>query len=189
MEIQRRAAVAYSTALPLKSPFFNTHAISHKTKAMIGTSILLSQATYASQTWPSLNKSTTKTFARATLRIYKVIHGKQSSLKPPSEIRIAADIGMLLPQDFLKQQRLLYYRRAMEHAPAILFALLQAESTLTTSYTAMLTKDIKWMRNNFPQKISEQQLSSDSAKAVLQIANIDPKQWRKFVKQAVTIVK
>ena len=143
---------------------------------MIGTAILLSQATYASQTWPKLNKSTTKTFSRAIGRIYKIIHGKQTSVRPPSELRIAADIGLLLPNDLLKQQRLLYYRRAIEHAPAALFALLQAESGLSTSYSAMLKDDIKWMRKNLSQKITDEQLSTDPATAVSQIVNFEPKQ-------------
>ena len=184
MEIQRRAAVAYSTALPLKAPFFNKQAITHKAKAMIGTAILLSQATYASQTWPKLNKSTEKTFSKAILRIYKIIHGKQTTIRPLTETRIAADIGMLLPSEYLKQQRLLYFRRALEHAPAALFALLQAEAVLSTSYRAMLNEDIRWLRRNLPPKITGEQLSQDTATAVSQIVSFEPTQWRKLVKQA-----
>ena len=89
----------------------------------------------------------------------------------------------------LKQQRLLYYRRALEHAPAALFALLQAESDISTSYRAMLTEDVKWMRRNLPQKITDEQLSNDAATAVLQIVNFEPKQWRKLVKQAIANAK
>ena len=67
---------------------------------------MLAQATYAAQTWPKLNKSIERIFARAALRIYKIIHNKQIAARPPSDLRIAADIRMLLPKDYLRQQRL-----------------------------------------------------------------------------------
>ena len=189
MEIQRRAALAYATALPLKAPFFNKQSISFRAKATIGAAIMLAQSTYAAQTWPKLNKTTEKTFARATLRIYKTIHGKQQSPRPLSDIRIAADIGMLQPKDYLRQQRLQYSKRALEHAPAALFALLQAEAKMPTSFYAMLSEDIKWMRKNTPIRISPQDLSLEPEKAIAQIANFEPKVWRKCVKQAVAIAK
>ena len=78
MEIQRRAAMAYASALPLKGPFFNKQSITYSAKAAIGSAIMLAQATYAAQTWPRLNKGTSKTFTRATYRIYKAVHGKSA---------------------------------------------------------------------------------------------------------------
>ena len=96
---------------------------------------------------------------------------------------------MLPPKDYLRQQRLQYVKRALEHAPDALFALLQAEASLQDSFYRMLQNDMQWLRKNTPSRVSFADCSDACDHVTRQIGSFELKAWHKLVKQAVCIAK
>jgi hypothetical protein len=191
-ELQTRIAQAKEAIRPYQHTIFKNPNIPIATKTQIIQSLSLSRLLYNTETWPTLNKSQSKRFHAAVIKIYRTaLLATYNSTDHLPDHLILQQTQLPHPTDLLRQRRLNYATRAYQHAPDILFAVLHHQAQqYNNSWLQQLQQDLLWAQLHVPKTYTYLQqhpnFHNDSATPLQQLKE-QPNTFKTRIKYAVKL--
>ena len=178
-----RNSQAKQAFMQLWRPFYGKRNVTVSTKTAVFSALVCARHTYNVHTWAWVTSEDVGRWANGLKDAVSKL--ARQIIRPIPAFRFAVEelfglLGLASPYDLLHANRLRYAKRAIVHAPQILWQLVGSTSG-SHSWGHVLLESFQWFGRHYPGKFS---LPSDDLQAGLQIIALDDR-WHGKVKRAL----
>ena len=182
-DVRHRVSQARKAFGQLSRPFYCKKNVKENTKSSVFSSLVMSRMTYNVHTWSWITEHDIQHWENGLKAQIAVLAKNKIRPCPPilfSTVELCALVGLNAPSDLMHANRLRYAKRAIQTAPAALWAFLH-DNTHCNSWLPHLVQSFEWMRVHLrPGTLPQCQGASD----VLQVIALDNR-WNGHVRSAL----
>lgn len=182
-DVTYRNSQARQAFMQLWRPFYGKRNVTVSTKTAVFSALVCARHAYNVHTWAWVSPDDVGRWANGLKDAVSKL--ARQIIRPIPALQFAVEelfglLGLASPYDLLHANRLRYAKRAIVHAPQLLWQLV-CSTTSSPTWGPALLESFQWFCRHFPGKFS---LPSDDLQACLQLIALDDR-WQGKVRQAL----